>query len=106
MGSRGRRRRLAGRPGRGSPHDGGVLGLGDGSRLLSVALFHSGWGGFAEAPSGCSTRLSPLEENALGSPAATLCRMKMTYSSDKRGALPEGFIAEMSSQMEVGHSMK
>ena len=50
--------------------------------------------------------LSPLEENALGSPAAALCRVKMTYSPDKPGALPEVVIAEMSSQMEVGHSMK
>lgn len=81
-------------------------GLSDASRLVSVALFHSGWGGLAEAPSGCPASPSPLEENALGSPGAALCRMKMTYSPDKRGALPEGVIAETRSQMEVGHSME
>lgn len=34
------------------------------------------------------------------------CRVKMTYSPDKRGELPEGVFAETSSQMEVGHSME
>lgn len=47
-------------------------GLGKASCLVSVALFHPGWGGFAEAPSGYPARLSPLEENALGLPDAVL----------------------------------